>query len=61
MILVSHVSRLVKNFKIGIFQTVNAINAELCMVVLLLLELYLFTSLSMTLIIFHGRSSVIDF
>ena len=43
MLLVSQVSGLVENFEIGIFSdSINAINVKLCMVVLLI-ELYLFT------------------
>ena len=43
MFIVSQVSGLVENFEIGIFSdSINAINVKLCMVVLLI-ELYLFT------------------
>ena len=52
MILVSQVSGLVKNCKIGIISDViNVINVKLCMMVLL-------TELSMTLTIFQGHSNV---
>ena len=64
--LVSHVSGLVENFNIGIFSdTINVIDVKHCIKVLLLhIELYLFTTLTvihytlMTLILFQGHSSV---
>ena len=46
MFLIRQVSGLVKNFNIGIYSyKINVINAKLCMMVLLV-ELYLFISLS---------------
>ena len=51
---VSQVSGLVKNFTIGIYSD------KLCMMVLLI-ELYLFISLSVTMTIFQGHSSVKQF
>ena len=61
MFLVSQVSGLVENFKIGIFSDIiNVINVKLCMMVLLI-ELYLFIPLSITLTIFQGHSTVKQF
>ena len=58
MILVSQVSRLVKNYNIGIYSdTINVINVKCCMVVLLF-ELYLFIPLSVTVAIFQRHSDV---
>ena len=52
-------SGLVEKFNIGIFSdTVNVINVKLCMMVLLVMELYLFILLPLTLTIFHGHNSV---
>ena len=52
---------LVENFNIGIStDTINVINVTLCMVVLLI-ELYLFIPLSVTLTIFKGHSHVKQF
>ena len=54
-------SRLGKNFKIGIWSdTINVINVKLCMMVLLI-EFYLFIPLSMTLTILEGHSNVEQF
>ena len=61
MFLVILVSRFVKNFNRGIYSdTVNVINVKLCMMVLLI-ELYLFIPLSITLTICQGQSSVEQF
>ena len=60
MFLFGLVSGLVKNENIGIYsETINVINVKLCMVVLLI-ELCLFIPLSVTLTIyiFQGHSSV---
>ena len=47
-----------KDFHVAIFSdTINLINANLCMMVLLA-ELYPFIPLSVTLIVFQGHSSV---
>ena len=52
MFFVGQVSGLVENFNVGIYSdTINVINVTLCMVVLLI-ELYLFIPLSVTLTIF---------
>ena len=52
MFLVRQISGLVENLNIGIFSdTVNVINVNLCMMVLHF-ELYLFVTLSVTLIVF---------
>ena len=54
-------SGLVENFNIGIYSDIiNAINVKLCMMVLLV-ELYLFIPLSVTLIVFQGHSSAEQF
>ena len=59
MFLVSQVSGLVENFKIGIFSDIiNVINVKLC-VMALCIELCL--SLSVTLTIFQGHSNVEQF
>ena len=51
-------SGLVENFKTGIFSdTLIAVNVKLCKMVLLV-ELYLFTPLSVTLTILQGHSNV---
>ena len=61
MFLVGYMSGLVKNFNLGNFSdTMNVINVRLCMVVLLS-ELYLFITLSMTLTLFQGFSCVKQF
>ena len=61
MLLVGQVSGLVENFNIGIFSdTINMINVKLCFMVLLI-ELYLFIPLSMTLTIFQDHSNVEHF
>ena len=61
MFLVSEVSGLVKYFNTGIFSdTVNVIDIKLCMMVLLI-ELYLFVLLSVTLTIFQGHSNAKQF
>ena len=58
MFFISQVSGLAQNFDMGIYShTVNVINVKLCMMVLLL-ELYLFIPLSVTLTIFQGHSNV---
>ena len=58
MFLVSQVFQLVQIFYNGIFSdTVNVINVKLCMMVLLI-KLYLFIPLSVTLTIFYGHSNV---
>ena len=50
-----------KNFNVVIFSnTVNMINVKLCMMVVLI-ELYSFLRLSMTLIVFQSHSSVEQF
>ena len=55
---VGQLSGFVRNFNIGIYSdTVNVINVKLCMMILLI-ELYLFTPFSMTLTIFQHHSSV---
>ena len=52
MFLVGQVSGLVESFNIGIFSdTIHVINFKLCMVVVLI-ELYQFIPLSVTLIVF---------
>ena len=61
MLLISQVSGLVKYFNIGIYSdTMYVINVEVCMMVLLI-ELYLFIPLSVTLTIFQGHNSVKEF
>ena len=61
LVLVSQVSRFVKNFNIGIFSdTVNVMNVKLYMMVLHI-ELYLFITLSVTLMLFQGHSNVKQF
>ena len=59
MFFVGQVSGLVEDFNnTGIYaDAINLINVELCMVVLLI-ELYLFKPLSVTLTIFLGQSNV---
>ena len=55
------VSGLVKNFNIGIYSdTINMINVKLCVMVLLI-ELYLFLSPSVTMTTFKGHSDVKQF
>ena len=55
---VGQVPRLVINYYIAIYSdTINMIDVKLCMMVLLI-ELYLFIPLSMTLTIFQGHSNV---
>ena len=50
-----------KNFNIAIFlDTVNMINVKLCMMVVLV-ELYTFIPLSVTLIVLRGHSGVKQF
>ena len=54
----SQVCGLVENLNISIYSdTVNVINVKLCMMALLI-ELYLFIPLSLTLTIFQGHSNV---
>ena len=61
MISVGQVSRLVKNLSMEIVSdTINVTNAKLCMMVLLI-ELYLFIPLSVTLIISQGHNNVKQF
>ena len=61
MFLLGQVSRLIKNFNIGIFSdTINLINIKLCMMVLPI-ELYLFIPLSVTFTIFQDHSNVKEF
>ena len=56
--LVGQVPVRVKNLKTRIFSdTINVINVKLCMMVLLI-KLYLFISLSVTLTIFQGHSNI---
>ena len=58
MFFIGQVFGLVENFNIGTYSdTINVINVKLCMMVLLI-ELYLFISLSVTLTILHGHSNV---
>ena len=58
---ICEVSRLVENFNTGIdSDTINVINVKLCMIVILI-ELYLFISLSSTLTIFHGDTNIEQF
>ena len=58
MFFVGQVSGLVENFSIGIYSNnINLINVKLC-VMLLLIDLYLYISLSVTLTIFRGHSNV---
>ena len=50
-----------KNFDVAIFlDTINMIDVKLCVMVVLI-ELYLFIPLSLTLIVFQGQSSVKQF
>ena len=56
MFFVGQMSRLVENMNIEIYSdTINVINVKLCMIVLLI-ELYLFIPLSVTLTIFRNGS-----
>ena len=58
---VDQVSWLVENFNIGIYlDTMNVVNVKLCLMVLLI-ELYLFISLLVTLTIFQGHCNVKQF
>ena len=58
MFLVGKVSGLVENFNCGVFlDTVNVIYVRICLMVLLA-ELYLLMSLSVTLAIFQAHSNV---
>ena len=58
MFFISQLSGLVRNFNTGIYSdTRSVINVKLCMI-LLLIELYLFIPLSVTLTLFQGHSSV---
>ena len=58
MFFVNQVSGFVKNFNIGIYSdTINVINIKHCLMVLLI-KLYLFIPLSVTLTICKGHSSV---
>ena len=62
MSLVAQVSGLVKNFHIGIFSdTINyVIKVKFCMIVLHV-ELYLFSTFSVILTLFQSRGNVIFF
>ena len=61
MLLVDEVSGLVENFDIGIFSgTINVLNVKLCVMVLHI-EVYLFSTLSVTLTLFQGHSIVKQF
>ena len=61
MFLVGQVSAFVRSFHIGIFSdTINVINIKLCIIVLLI-ELYLYISISEMLTIYQGHSSVKQF
>ena len=61
MFLIGQVSALVQNINIEIYpDTINVINIKLYMMVLLV-ELYLFIPLSVTLTIFLGHSNVKQF
>ena len=54
-------SRLVRNFNFGIYSdTINETNVKLCMMALLI-ELYRFILLSVTLTIFEGHGSIRQF
>ena len=54
MVLIGQVPGLVKNFNIGIFSnTINVINVKL---MVLRIELYLFSTLSVTMTIFQSHS-----
>ena len=58
MFLVGQKYGFVENVNIVIFShTINVINVKLCMMVLLI-KLYLFISLSVTLTIFQGHSNI---
>ena len=71
--IVGQVARLAEKCKIGIYSdTINVINVNLCMIVLpqalinvsvlvLLIELYLFRPLSVTLTILKGHSDIEQF
>ena len=57
MFFLGQLSGLVINFNIGIYSdTLTVINVKLCMMVLLI-ELYLYMPLSVTITIFQGHSS----
>ena len=57
----SQLSGLVENLNIGTYSdTINAINVKLCMMVLLI-KLYLFIPLSVTLTVYQGHSNVEHF
>ena len=59
--LVSQVSGFVENVNTGIFSdNIDVINLKLCMMAILI-ELYLFISLSVTITIFQGHSNVKQF
>ena len=61
MFFVGQMSEIVENFNIRIYSdTINVVNVELCMMVLLI-ELYLFIPLSVALAIFQGHSNVEHF
>ena len=58
MFWVCQVSGLVENFNIGVFSdNINVVNVKLCMMILHT-ELYLFVTLSVTLTLIQGHSSV---
>ena len=61
MFCIGQVFGLVANFNIGIYSdTIKVINVKLCMMVLLI-ELYLFIPLSVTLTIIQGHCNVKQF
>ena len=61
MFFVGQMSEIVENFNIRIYSdTINVVNVELCMMVLLI-ELYLFIPLSVALAILQGHSNVEHF
>ena len=61
MLFVGQVSRLVENFNVGIFsETSNEINVKLCMMVVLI-DLYLFITFSVTLTVFQDPSNINSF
>ena len=61
MFFAGQVSGLLENFNIKIYpDTINVINVNLCMM-LVLIELYVLMPLSMTLTIFQGHSNIEQF
>ena len=58
MLFIGQVSKFVRNFNIVMYSsTINVINVKLCMMVLPI-ELYLFTPISLTLVIFQIHRNV---